>query len=510
MPSSSSSVDIATTAARADGIVRIERTPFGPAIAQCSAFVAMLDVVAGNPGATTGSGAPPAATIGVEQLTRLIDEATRRAPRRPRRAAAAGVTHVRAPGALVGPARVVVWWGFTRAPEAAVQGVTWSAAERAQLAAAGVALEDAGTRARTSAERAARPLLCAQDALVLASPRVDRAGQRTHAHPLWDEIVGRAGGDPRTVSSLVVTRLRAPLAPARVAVAPVALPHPMERFAIHGAVQRTLESPSSMELLIGCPLKFVLDTWRVKHPRELALEKPAQMFGNVAHDVFATVLRDLPATAADAESRARAAFVDVVKERADFYALPQNALVRRADEETIARAVGTLVGRLREEKRDVRGVELKLEMPPRDGRTMTGTVDLVVGDPTLIIDLKTGSERFYADKVQLGTAIQLAYYAYLWVKRARPEGEPEPPWPAVAYYHVRSNRTFADPHPEATMHKARIRARAAFDEIEKGSARAPGAVREPDDMPDDEIRPPCRFCDRDVICGRAIRRAERR
>src|SRR5262249_27382956 len=59
-------------------------------------------------------------------------------------ASEAGLAAVGAPGAVAGPARVVVWWGFTLDAAPPVPSLPLSAGERRALLASGVELRDPG------------------------------------------------------------------------------------------------------------------------------------------------------------------------------------------------------------------------------------------------------------------------------------------------------------------------------------------------------------------------------
>ena len=70
----------------------------------------------------------------------------------------AGLASVHGPGGVLGPADVIVWWGFTRDRARAPAKVRLSRAERTALAATGATPPDLGGQMEAEAARWRRPL----------------------------------------------------------------------------------------------------------------------------------------------------------------------------------------------------------------------------------------------------------------------------------------------------------------------------------------------------------------
>src|SRR5690606_36440614 len=118
-------------------------------------------------------------------IRRYVEEATAHASAPALHPAQAGVGSVQDPGALGGPARVTVWWNFTRdaAPKPVPSGLR--AAELRALAALGVEIPDPGALRAARARREARALGQTTGTLLLVSPSLGVDGEPSHPHPLW-------------------------------------------------------------------------------------------------------------------------------------------------------------------------------------------------------------------------------------------------------------------------------------------------------------------------------------
>jgi len=419
----------------------------------------------------------------------------------------AGLAHVALPGAVLGQAELVVWWGFTRDRAPRAPRLRLSNAERDSLAAAGVAVPDAGAAMQAEALRWRRPLQHASEALLLVAPAADATGERAFPHPLWDEIVAAAGG-ARKVAPLVRRALAVPVR--AVPLQPVGGPATAVRAPAALAL-REEESPSSLETLLGCSL-----AWAFRYPAGLAPglsngpPPPGPLlFGRLAHHLMARVLSG-GGTAPD-ELRAHAE--ELVAAELDLLceslALPRRQVERTRVRQAVVRSAERLGELLSATGASVRGTEIDAAARLA-GAGVRGRADLVLRDPDAVLDLKWGvsTSRTHLER---GTALQLAAYAELFaVERRRPEtaffvldrqeilGEHASALPGV--------RT-PGPHRAADVWRAAeaaIRARVA--ELERGELAAPAA-----DGTDVgagltggviTIEPRCAYCDFDGLCGR--------
>jgi hypothetical protein len=124
-------------------------------------------------------------TVSEPLLRRLVAETARTLASDSPYRSCAGLASVAAPGAIAGPARRIVWWGFQGAGMAADPRIPLTQAERDALATQRVALPDPEQRAADRAARWQRPLLQASETLLLVCPMTDASGAEAHPHPLW-------------------------------------------------------------------------------------------------------------------------------------------------------------------------------------------------------------------------------------------------------------------------------------------------------------------------------------
>lgn len=439
------------------------------------------------------------------QLLRLCDELERTVIPGP--TGEVGLHPVIVPGAMAGPARTVIWWGFTRDRAPLVPRIQLSNAERAAL---GAAAPDVGTLMAHEARRWRRPLELTTGTLVLVCPRTDAVGDRAHPHPLWDELVA-VMPDSTLRARLVVdhavlsggTRVR------RQHVRTRALPQAFDIANLPAPLAlRIEESASSLEQLLGCSLAYVLRYHGKLRPRLAGA--PAQpnplLYGNVAHHVLALVFSagalspDRAATWAEATLDAELPRIAETLLMPDHQA--ERSMLRRAVIEC-SRLVAALIER---SGGKLRGVEVPLAGTVGAAR-VTGRADLVIESPDHLIDFKWGTSS-HREELRTGTAIQLAIYAALLRERV-----------GAGFLAIRDQRILAahgSSIPLATepgdhsvddmiaAFRAALDARIA--ELGEGRTVAPGAL---EDAPrsrliDGTLRlaPDCEHCELGTLCGR--------
>jgi hypothetical protein len=450
------------------------------------------------------------------QLRRIVQQATSDAPASPVYPAQAGVIHVGDPGCMAGPARRVVWWGFTQDGAPAVLELPLHPAEREELSAAGVVLPDPGLSAVRGAERWQRPLHQAAEALVLVCPRKDVAGEDLYPHPLWDVILGRLADGHETVEPLI----RQTLSPDLLTRSQRTLmPVPASQREWHSKVAiplRECESPSGAGDLVGCPLKWVLNyVCRVHGGRSATLPGDSQLWGSMLHEILSQVLNEGAESATGAKARAEGLFDELGPRLAAPLFLPG----ADAEQVSVRRAAGLSAQQIWQMLHDSGGVVLASEEEYSGaglGRKMTGRPDLVVSNPMRIIDLKWRGRSFRTGTLENGTAYQLAAYGHLASEtdeevlpgayfilsdqvlitsciEAFPSCQsvmgptPVETWKALGKsYGLRCNELLAGD----------VMAEAITDAEGNGPAK-PGIDGERGMM----IDPPCKFCDYGLICG---------
>ena len=350
-----------------------------------------------------------------------------------------------------------------------------------------------------------------QESLVLACPRHEPDGEANHAHPLWDDVVASLA-DYRDASKLERTEI-SHLAPAkREVVAWRDLPTTAASVQLANPVMlRDIESPSSIDKLLGCSMAWAL-SYRA-NLRPSLVDGPSAVgplvFGNVAHRILEQVLEKDWASPDEAGCEADRLLDEQLTDLCEELGLPQY----QADRATVRGVIGKSARDLVRLANDhgVTGAKTELQgSATLSGQSINGRIDLVWPKPPVVIDLKWGRST-NAAKLETGTAIQLAAYAEMMAGQG--------PRPEIAYYALNVQRVLAPPggvlaagsptgeHTAAEMWSA---AAAGFercrDSLAEGRLVAPGAEVDevkssfaPDGL---VVKPPCFYCDFAPLCGR--------
>jgi hypothetical protein len=447
-------------------------------------------------------------------LIRLCDEvdcaSTAGAP------AEIGLAAIAEPAAMLGAARVVVWWGFTRDRAPSHRWLRLSAVETAGLRDAGVTAPDAGLAMAGEARRWRRPLRLTSEALVLVCPLTGEDGDPGHPHPLWDELTSSMTHAHLT-ARLHVPALTVPAAARRQSV-------PLRALTVAAALARApqaialreVESPSSVERLLGCSMAWALH-YRGSLSRGLSGgpgDPSPLLFGKLAHHILAKVFSDGALPPAAAATRAEDLLAAEMPGLCESLLLPDHQGERAVVKRAIVDSARELALILERTGATVRGTEVALSGDFAPTR-LEGRADLLLSDPDLVVDLKWGiSDR--KQRLQSGAALQLAAYAQLFREGA---GARAGALPGIAYFILSNQRIFAergtclteaDCPGDASAADTWAGAVAAFQqrlgELSLGQLAAPGALEDPEDsaLAGGMLRmaPNCRYCELPGLCGR--------
>lgn len=494
-----------------------EKTPYRAAMRQVGLFVRLLDSLGSD------SLTPP-------QLARLVRSATSSVRAQAPWPASSGLVSIARPGAVLGPAPSIVWWGFTR-ESGRLPSRTLTAHEAHALRALG---GDSGGLDAVAANFAAatrRPLMAAQERLILVAPRRGATGREHHPHALWDEILARAPLSERRAAMKNLLRPDEDGARGLVMRVPptkktAPTPRPLHIIPPDVVLPREVSSPSREERLLGCGLHFLLAE-RGASARPLRVKRGLALEGEVAHAVLRGVLTsDLTDQPDDAiAALARATFDDVVPTLAGAWIRPGQEQVRLRMRERSVRAAVALVALMRDNGFSIVAVEEEVtrEVPTLVGETtlpriMKGTPDVVMRGLSggqafpFIIDHKTGKEDHRRRLLQLGVPLQLLVYARIVGDKASGK-------PGIGYFIIRSGRLLTTDErvrgAERIVSERELREgwlvleasrREAFVSLARGEVRAPGAdlvVPREIEVRDGRvvIAPPCQWCRADVVCG---------
>jgi ATP-dependent helicase/nuclease subunit B len=428
------------------------------------------------------------------------------------RAAEAGLAQVARPGAVLGPARTVIWWNFSRETAPRPEHMLLTRVERDGLSAIGVEPPDPARTMALEADSWRRPLLQAREALVLACPRTDASGDENHPHPLWDELTASLASY-QDAGKLLRTSLVHPAAAGTTVVPPRPVVAPAPAVTVASPLApREVESPSSLELLIACPL-----AWALKHRGGLwsglsaAPARPGPLlFGLLAHHLLEQVLLREQADPEGAAALAGALFEEQCNDLCEALALREHQASRATLRRTVVESARELV-RLGI-KHGARGVMTEQEGDMVvQGQGIKGRLDLVWEEPAVVLDLKWGKKPC-AERLKAGTALQLAAYAAMRAVDGRPA--------ETAYFSLLTQDLLAEPGgrlaPDARMvgayrssdtwSAALVTLQQRRESLSRGQLEAPGAEEKevkPAYAPTGlRLEPPCRYCSFGGLCGR--------
>jgi hypothetical protein len=140
-----------------------------------------------------------------------------------------------------------------------------------------------------------------------------------------------------------------------------------------------------------------------------------------------------------------------------------------------------------------------------ENQTIEGTLDLVALDASdhhVIIDLKWSSHKGYQERVDQGTALQLAAYHWLLTATRRVS--------KAGYFLLKNGQeiwmpTVGEDSPEGVwswVGEAYQSRRRELNELARASGLDPG---EGGDEPEKRrISPPCQFCEFEMLCGKGF------
>ena len=221
----------------------------------------------------------------------------------------------------------------------------------------------------------------------------------------------RAGGAPAASAGIGTGRI-VKLADCRVKTFPEiatlpSAPPPAEKF-----------SPSSLELLAGCPLSWTLKYPAGLHAAETALPSGGLLYGTIAHDVLERYLFENMELEPDREIRKR--LLELATDRITRAAagLLEAGMDRERRYVTgrIIEAGERLVRALSDGGFRVAGLEQRLENV-WNGIPVAGYADVVVNRKSdglkAVIDLKWSGERSFRKLLERGTNLQTAAYSIL-------------------------------------------------------------------------------------------------
>ncbi len=456
------------------------------------------------------------------QIKRMIHDVTQECGESPLFPPQAGLAQVGRPECLVGTAQNIVWWSFHREAAPSVFVDPFTREEKVALAQAGVLLPDPGRQAELNAGRWQRPLLLAENTLLLVCPEHSPAGEERSPHPLWDELVGRMAEDS-PASCLEQSHILVPSKPEQQTrtIHPLPRPEPLWRLENPGIIAKSQrESANSLSSLLSCPFQ-----WVVTYPGGLSsgltasLAEPEELEGWFVHQIVARVLQKCqedPQKLATAVQEAGRIFDQQGPKLAARFYLPGFDHLRAQVRNTTLTAVEQIIHMLDQAGFEIQDVEEPYSLDISElGCSLVGTPDLVLKSPLAVIDMKRGGMKFRRKEIENGTSVQLAVYG-----RLLSHGE-STTFPPAAYCMLKAGQIIsadAASFPQAialdglpleqTWQAVKNGYTQTWEELDQGLIRAPGNDQEPLEesciMDERLCLAPCAFCDLGLVCGKAF------
>ena len=442
---------------------------------------------------------------------------------------AAGPIRIRSLAEINAPCQRLVWLGLgTEDPSAP----HWSAADRAALAACGVALDDGSRLVSATRLAEVNGLCCVKENLLAVLLPADSTRRW---HPVWLAIRNAFGHDPepQRLEDLVASGSLEALKPFDVELveqevesAPRVRPQWQPPAGV--LTDRSRTSATEMQTRLACPLKWTLSYQaNLKHSAIAQLPSNFLLKGSFGHSVLERVFGDggdLPAEA-DAMRRVCEVFDERLPLDAAPLAQPKLAGDRRRLREELSSATRTLVRALAAGRYRIVGIEAEVEATAT-GKDLSGWIDCLAereDGEEAVIDFKYAGREKYRGLLADGRAVQLATYAH--ARSQQSGGE----YPAVAYLILADGQMFTPSGSPLVDHAsctevdgpgiqrvwnqlvtAMNGAEAWLSDANPIPARP---LQSPEEWPDgtelvlassqrgDQLQEVCRYCDYQTLCG---------
>ena len=423
------------------------------------------------------------------------------------------------PAAIFGQAPVVIWWQCVGSSAAVPAKRFWTDKEAQALEQAGCDLLSPTDLLLENARAWRRPVLCATESLILVQPE-QVFGEVQESHPIWNEIAMKVA--PTEAEQLTVTADTASLL--RGNQFPVATIDRTRKYfpqakpswdvsAIH-LTPRPIESPTALETLLGCPLKWTLQ-YKARFRESLPFMPERELlYGNLAHQLVGEYLRSfigqelpLPETARETVTRL---FDEQVAAEAATLIKPGMDRERTYVRQTMSRAAGVLVELLIRGGYRIDSIEEEHTDSFVLGQ-LQGRTDLIVrrtkDDKKAVIDLKWSGDKRKIQALKNGTALQLAAYSYFLRTKDI--------WPSTAYFIFPSAQLYSTnqkdfpgcifvpgPSEEEMWKNAALSIQKIRASLDGGKIAVPCFTEADKQLATAgmNIEPPCKWCSYQMFC----------
>ena len=426
---------------------------------------------------------------------------------------------ISSPAAIFAQVPVVIWWQCVGSSAAVPGKRFWTDNETQALEQAGCDLLSPTDFLLENARTWRGPVLCATESLILVQPE-QVFGEVQESHPIWNEIAMKIA--PTEAEQLTVTANTASLLDGKhFAIATVQkrkkyFPPAKPSWDIPPLhlKPRSIESPTGLEALLGCPLKWTLQ-YKAGFRESLPFMSERELlYGTLAHQIVGDYLRNFIGQEPPQPAIARETVIRLFDERvvAEAATLIKPGMDRERTyvRQTMGRAAGVLVELLLRGGYWPDSIEEEHTEAFALGQ-LQGRTDLILrrkkDGKKAVIDLKWSSDKRKIQALKNGTALQLAAYAYFL--------RTKDVWPSTAYFLFPSAQLYSTnekdfpgcifvpgPSEEEVWNNGIISMQKMRAELDKGKIAVPCFTEDDKQLSTVgmNIEPPCKWCGYQIFC----------
>ena len=336
------------------------------------------------------------------------------------------------------PSDYVIWWDLKA--ESAPINYPWSGLERQQLIAQGVLLADLDKSLQLSAAQSLKPILAAQERLVLVVHETDQVH-----HPLWDQLSSCLKNWQEIDLEVAVLEGVELNVLSELTTSPV-IPQPLAsltRWWNIGSGEfltpREVESYSSLENLFYSPYQWVLNyKARLSAGTLQSLTDGNTLKGNLVHHLYELFFK---AHSGDVK---KPGFEEVpvnawFDEHIEKLLTEEGAVLlqrgRMAEKEQFITTTRSSLHALIKQLRAANVTDVQMELKQETdfwGGKISGSIDMTVLNATgaeAVIDIKWGGTKYRRDSLKDNKHLQLVTYAFMRHKLSESKS-----WSSVAYF----------------------------------------------------------------------------
>lgn len=423
------------------------------------------------------------------------------------------------PAAIFAQVPVVIWWQCVGSSAAVPAKRFWTDNEVKALEQADCNLLSPTEILLENARAWRRPALCATEALILIQPE-QVFGEVQESHPIWNEITMKVA--PTEAEQLTITANTTSLLDG--SKFPMTTVERTRKYfpqakaswdipALH-LTPRPIESPTALETLLGCPLKWTLQyKARLRESLQFMPEREL-LYGTLAHQLVGDYLRSFIGQALPQFDTARKTvtrlFDEQVAAEAATLIKPGMDRERTYVRQTMSRAAGVLVELLDRGGYRIDSIEEEHTGSYVLGQ-LQGRTDLIArrtkDDKKAVIDLKWSRDSGKIQALKNGTALQLAVYSYFL--------RTKDVWPSTAYFIFPTAQLYSTnqkdfpgcifvpgPSEEEMWKDAILSVQKIRTTLDGGKIAVPCFTEDDQQLPTAgmNIDPPCKWCSFQMFC----------